>query len=105
MSRFPFFPKERFRVSDGILKTHRFPQFAEDVVRETAKEVRKRFGGKLPALSVYDRRTRIPTDQFRTGTWRRVRFLFALREGGGIMFQGLSIPAPQGSVVYKRAII
>jgi len=32
-----------------VLKAHRFPQFAEDVVRETAKEVGKRFGGKLPA--------------------------------------------------------
>ena len=67
MGRFPSFPKERFRVSERILKAHRFPQFAEDVVRETAKEVGKRFGGKLPTLSVYDRRTRISTDQFRTG--------------------------------------
>jgi hypothetical protein len=90
MGCFPFFPKERFRVSEGILKAHRFPQFAEDVVRETAKEVGKRFCGKLPALSVYDRRTRTPTDQFRTGIWRRVRFLFALGEGGGIMFQDFS---------------
>ena len=31
-----------------VLKAHRFPQFAEDVVRETAKEVGKRFGSKLP---------------------------------------------------------
>jgi len=32
-----------------VLKAHRFPQFAEDVVRETAKEVGKRFVRKLPA--------------------------------------------------------
>lgn len=31
-----------------VLKAHRFPQFAEDVVRETAKELGKRFEGKLP---------------------------------------------------------
>lgn len=32
-----------------VLKAHRFPQFAEDVVREIAKEVGKRFVRKLPA--------------------------------------------------------
>ncbi len=32
-----------------VLKAHRFPQFAEDVVRETAKEVGKKFVRKLPA--------------------------------------------------------
>jgi GTP cyclohydrolase FolE2 len=31
-----------------VLKAHRFPQFAEDVVREIAKEVGKRFVRKLP---------------------------------------------------------
>ncbi|MBW1670504.1 MAG: GTP cyclohydrolase I FolE2 [Deltaproteobacteria bacterium] len=31
-----------------VLKAHRFPQFVEDVAREVAKEVGKRFDGKLP---------------------------------------------------------
>jgi GTP cyclohydrolase I len=32
-----------------VLKAHRFPQFAEDAVRETARQVGKRFSKKLPA--------------------------------------------------------
>lgn len=34
-----------------VLKSHREPQFAEDTVRETALEVARRFGGKLPGAS------------------------------------------------------
>jgi GTP cyclohydrolase FolE2 len=34
-----------------ILKAHRQPQFVEDVVRETAREAGRRFGGRLPTTT------------------------------------------------------
>jgi len=34
-----------------ILQAHRQPQFVEDVVRETAREVGRTFGGRLPATT------------------------------------------------------
>ena len=34
-----------------ILQAHRQPQFVEDVVRETAREVGRKFGGRLPAAT------------------------------------------------------